>query len=189
MGSRGNSGLMVFLVAGAFFLAVTSLLAYPKGAPPGVTGGFGEGICNDCHDSHDLNAGRTAGIGDLVITGFPKQYQPGEMYPIKVEITHAQDAGVWGFQLATRVQETGAQAGELKPIDSHTQVLSEKGIQYIGHTAEGTFSNTFGFTWVAPSSVVGDLVVHAAGNAADGDASAVGDYVYSTSISIAPPSH
>jgi len=189
MESRGNIGLIVLVVAGTFFLTVTSVRAYPKGAPPGVTGGFREGTCNECHESYDLNAGRSAGLGDLIVTGFPKQYQPGEMYPIKVEITHIQDSGVWGFQLATRVRETGAQAGELKPTDSHTQVLSEKGIQYIGHTAEGTFFNTFAFTWVAPPTVAGDIAVNAAGNAANGDASPVGDYIYSTSVSIAPPAH
>ena len=177
------------MVAGALFLTVASLRAYPKGAPPGVTGGFGEGTCNDSHDSYALNAGRTAGLGDLVVTGFPREYRPGEMYPIKVEITHEQDSGAWGFQLATRARETRAQAGELKPIDAHTEILTLQDIQYITHTAEGTLSNVFGFTWVAPSSAVGEIVVNAAANAANGDASPVGDYIYSTSVSIAPPSH
>jgi Reeler domain len=165
--------------------ALVSVRAYPKGAPPGVTGGFGEQTCNECHDSFALNAGRAAGLGDVVITGFPKEYRPGDTYPIKVELTQQQDSGVWGFQLATRAQDTHAQAGTLKPLDSHTQILSMQNIDYITHTAEGTFSNVFEFTWVAPSTAVGAIVVNAAANAANGDASPVGDYIYSTSLSIA----
>jgi hypothetical protein len=102
-----------------------------------------------------------------------------------VEVTQQQDSGVWGFQLATRAKDTHAQAGALKPIDSHTQILSMQNIDYITHTAEGTFSNVFEFTWVAPSTAVGEIVVNTAANAANGDASPVGDYIYSTSLSIA----
>src|SRR5919201_730472 len=105
------------LLIAMLLVAVASLHAYPKGAPPGVTGGFGEGTCNECHDSYALNAGRAAGLGDIVVTGFPKEYKAGESYPIKVEITHQQDSGAWGFELATRAKDTHAQAGTLKPID------------------------------------------------------------------------
>ena len=166
--------------------AVVSVRAYPKGAPPGVTGGFGEQTCNECHDSYMLNEGRTKSFGDVVVTGFPKEYTPGQTYPIKVEITHQQDGGAWGFQLATRAKETHAQAGTLKPTDDHTQILSMQSIDYITHTADGTFSNVFEFTWAAPASAVGEIVVNTAANAANGDASPVGDYIYSTSLSMAP---
>ena len=135
------------------------------------------------------NAGRAAGLGDLLVTGFPKEYKPGETYPIKVEVTHQQDSGVWGFQLAARAKDTHAQAGALEPIDAHTQLLSLQNIDYITHTADGTFSNVFEFTWMAPATTVGEIVVNAAANAANGDASPVGDYIYSTDLSIASASH
>jgi len=182
-----HKGFIFFIVT--LVLAAASLHAYPKGAPPGVTGGFGEGTCNECHDSYALNAGRTAGLGDLVVTGFPKEYKPSETYPIKVEITHQQDPGAWGFQLAARAKETHAQAGMLKPTNANTQILSLQNIDYITHTADGTFSNVFEFNWVAPPTAVGEVVVNAAGNAANGDASPVGDYIYATSLSVASPSH
>jgi hypothetical protein len=44
----------------------------------------------------------------------------------------------------------------------------------------------FTFTWVAPPTPVGEIVVNAAANAANGDASPVGDYIYSTSLSMVP---
>src|ERR671936_15974 len=121
------------LLIAMLLVAVASLHAYPKGAPPGVTGGFWEGKCNEGHDSYALNAGRAAGLGDLVITGFPTENKPGETYPIKVEVTQQQDQGAWGFQLAARGKDTHAQAGLLKPVDSHTQILSLQNIDYITH--------------------------------------------------------
>lgn len=181
------------LAAIVSFAAITlvsiSTRAYPIGPPPGVTGGFGEDTCVKCHNSFELNAGRAQHLGDVVVSGLPKQYRPGESYAVSVALTHSQDSGVWGFQFAARVREDGAQAGQLKPIDAHTQVASDKGVQYMEHTADGTFFNSFGFTWVAPANVSGDVIIHVAGNAANGDASPGGDYIYSTSITIPVASH
>lgn len=169
-------------------LVCSPIRAYPAGAPPAVTGGFGEETCAKCHNTYELNAGRSSGLGDLAVSGLPEQYQPGKTYPVKVEVAHTQDRAAWGFQLAARLKESGAQAGELKPMDASTQILSEKGIQYVEHTADGIFSNVFEFNWVAPDSPVGDVIVNVVGNAANGDASPTGDYIYSTSVTI-PASH
>ena len=182
LGTFWVTALIVLFVAG-------SVGAYPTGPPPGVTGGFGEATCSQrgCHDSYELNAGKAKNLGDIVISDFPKQYEPGKTYPIKMMITHtSDDRMVWGFQLAARMKEAGTQAGELKPMDTNTQVVPEKGIQYIEHTMEGTFSNSFEFNWVAPGSSVGDVVLNAAGMAGNGDLSSTGDYIYATSVTIPP---
>ena len=162
--------------------------AFSAGPDPGVTGGFNEPTCNQsgCHDAYKLNAGRALGLGDLVITGFPKQYEPGKTYPIQLAITHTQDRKYWGFQLAARVKATGVQAGDLKPIDRGTQIQGKNGIQYLEHTLDGNATNTFDFNWVAPGTAMGDVIVNAAGNAADGGLSPDGDYIYSTSIDVSP---
>ena len=114
------------------------------------------------------------------------EYEPGKTYPIKLAVTHTQDRKAWGFQLAARVKATGMQAGELKSIDGGTQVLEAKGIQYIEHTLDGTLTNTFNFNWVAPSGSAGEIVVHAAGNAADGGLLPDDDYIYTTNVTISP---
>ena len=178
----------IVFVAALSFVA-TSIRAYPGGPPPGVTGGFEERTCNQsgCHNTYALNEGRTAGLGDLVLSGLPEQYQPGKSYSVTVTLSHTQDRNAWGFQMAARVKESGAQAGEFKPADGNTQILLEKGIQYLEHTLEGTNSNVFRFNWVAPGSPVGDVILHAAGNAADGGLSPDGDYIYSTSATIRAP--
>ena len=181
----GIIALALSLIGGAIFITVP-LLAYTAGPPPASTGGFGEPTCTRCHNSYDLNAGKTAKLGDLIVSGFPKQYEPNKTYAIKVEITHIQDRMYWGFQVASRVKDTGAQAGDLKKKDANTQVLSEKGVQYIEHTSEGIFNNVFEFTWVAPASAVGDVIIDAAGNAANGSGDPSGDYIYSASVTVPP---
>ncbi len=187
MTSRPVLLLAVFL-ATYVILVATSIRAYPGGPDPAVTGGFGELTCNQsgCHTSYELNAGRISGLGDLLISGLPERYEPSETYPITLLITHTQDRGHWGFQLAARVNATGEQAGELQPIDGTTQVLEDNGIQYIEHTMEGIPTNTFNFNWLAPTGPVGEIIMHAAGNAADGDVSPEGDYTYSASVTLSP---
>jgi hypothetical protein len=171
------------LSAGAALITVP-LLAYTAGPPPASSGGFGEPTCTRCHNSYELNAGKASGLGDVIISGLPRQYEPGKTYAIKVEITHIQDRTNWGFQVAARVKDTGAQAGDLKKVDGNTQVVLEKGIQYIEHTSEGIFNNVYEFTWTAPSMAVGDVIFNAAGNAADGSGDPSGDYIYSGSVTV-----
>jgi len=169
-------------------LAVVSVWAYPAGAPPATTGGFGEDSCVKCHNSYELNAGRAQGLGDLKVSGLPMRYQSGEMYRVKVEVAHVADRSVWGFEAAARLAGSGSQAGEFAVTGGRLQTSLEKGIQYVSHTADGIFSPVFEFDWVAPSAPSGDVIVDVAGNAADGDASPVGDYIYTTTVTIPPAS-
>jgi hypothetical protein len=164
----------------------TSVGAYGAGPDPAVTGGFNESTCNQqgCHNSYDLNAGRAAKLGDVVIEGLPKQYEPGKTYPVKLIVTHTEGRMYWGFELAARAKGSGAQAGTLMPADGKTQIIEDKGIQYLEHTLEGIETNTFTFNWTAPAAPAGEVIFDAAGNAADGDGSSVGDYIYTTSITI-----
>lgn len=160
--------------------------AYPAGPPAGVTGGFGEDTCVACHDSYELNAGRAAGLGEIVISGVPKAFEPSETYRLTVEVTHVDGRSAWGFQLAARLKSSGVQAGELKPVDGTTRIVTGKGIQYIEHGADGIFSNRFEFAWTAPSQDAEEVVMHVAANAADGDGSSAGDYIYTASVVIPP---
>jgi hypothetical protein len=174
--------VVAVLVAASFRTATT--YAHPIGPPPAVTGVAGEDTCVMCHNSFELNAGRDERLGDLKVTGFPARYEPGKSYAVTVELTHLQDRSAWGFQLSTRAG--GKQAGHLKPIDSHTQLVTQDGLEYVEHTMEGIDSNVFEFTWVAPESTAGEVLVGVAGNAADGDTSEHGDFVYATSLTIPP---
>jgi hypothetical protein len=153
-----------------------------------MTGGFGEGTCVECHSTYELNEGREAGLGELMVSGLPERYEPGKTYRVNVKVDHTEGRRAWGFQFAAR-GKAGAQAGELKPINGNTQILTKDNVQYIEHTSGGVFANVFEFDWVAPGSAVGDVLLNAAGNAANGDTDTPGDYIYSTSIMIPVASH
>jgi hypothetical protein len=100
--------------------------AFPYGAPPGTTGGFGEPTCMQCHFDGELNA---AG-GSLDVDGLPERYTPGETYRLIVRLRHAGTAAA-GFQLSARTAD-GAQAGVLAAPTPHTQVQAGSGsVQYV----------------------------------------------------------
>jgi hypothetical protein len=184
-----RSGLLLCVLLTAYsVLVVTSTAAFSGGPDLGHTGGFDEPTCqtSGCHADFELNSGRAKGLGDLVLEGLPEQYEPGKTYPVTLTITHVDGRQYWGFQAASRVKATGAQAGQLKATDQDTQVLEAKGVQYIEHTLLGIPTNTFTFDWVAPGSPAGDVIVHVAGNAADGSGEASGDYIYTTSVTLSP---
>ena len=177
--------LSLVALAASFSLRSVPVLAHPIGAPPAVTGVAGEETCVMCHNSFELNAGREERLGDLKVTGLPERYEAGKSYAVTVELTHVEERNLWGFQISARTAG-GMQAGHLKPINSHTQLVTEAGLEYVGHTMEGNESNVFELTWVAPEAAAGDVLVGVAGNAADGDTSEHGDYIYTTSITIPP---
>lgn len=180
--------LVTFLcMLGCSIFPSGAVSAFPGGAQPGVSGGFGEQSCTSCHNSFELNAGRAGELGDIVLSGLPKVYEPGTSYTVKVAVSHVEGRGAWGFQLAVRTSG-GQQAGALKPIDERTQVLTLAAVEYIGHTARGHMEPEFEMSWTAPPEPIGDIVVNVAANAADGDTSPAGDYIYTTSVTIAPVS-
>ncbi len=160
--------------------------AYPYGAPPGTTGGFGEPNCQLCHFGGELNEP----AGSLTIEGLPERYTPGQAYRLIVRLRRPQMAAA-GFQLSIRTA-AGAQAGTLAPADSgRAKVEAARGIQYAGHTEPGSRVSTPGaaewpLLWTAPATQAGLLTLSAAANAADGDHSPLGDYVYAVERTAVP---
>ncbi len=170
----------------ALLLPLTALLlAFSSGPDPRMTGGFGEQTCLQCHNSFQLNEGRTRG-GVFYLQGVPERYRPGETYPITVVIGQPGQQR-WGFEISARLAGNGQQAGELVPSDAQSQVRTAGRVQYAFHTATGTRQGeqngpvTFGVDWTAPQQALGDVLFNASGNAADGDGNTTGDFVYTAS--------
>lgn len=163
-------------------LLTAALRANAKGPLPQLTAGFGEDSCVACHDSFELNEGRTRG-GVFHLLGVPENYEPGQSYPITVLIGQPGQSR-WGYELSARFVQSGLQAGQLAPFDAYSQVVEKAGIQYILHTQEGNRAGTssgpvaFVFNWVAPQSAREPVLFNAAGNAADGSGDPKGDYIY-----------
>ena len=155
---------------------------------PARTGGFGEMTCHQCHWENPVNDP----AGQLRLDGVPASYTPGERYLITVTLARPGIRRA-GFQLAARQvgikTSAGANAGSLQAMDAAVQRVEEKGVTYIQHTPEGAEVRTPGsaswkFTWTAPGQ--GPVVFHVAANAADGDDSPLGDYIYTAIINSRP---
>lgn len=164
-------------------------LVYADGPPPAHTGGFGEPTCLTCHFDGDLNAPG----GSLTVDGLPAAYIPGHPYPLTVRLARP-DLQRGGFQLTARFADTnraGQQAGRFTIADERVAADREAGIAYLRHTPAGTGpaedSLRWTFTWTAPDTAAGQVVFHLAANAANGDDSEFGDYIYALEAVIAAP--
>jgi hypothetical protein len=166
------AGLLVVLPAVA---------AYQNGPMPGLTGGFGEPTCTMCHQ------GQPPGPKDGTLSlEAPREFRPGQTYQLRITLTR-RNLAVGGFEISARFRarpSAGAQAGTLRPLDPRTQVVTgAKGVQYAQHTQAGSKAVPPGkLTWViewrAPDQAPGTVLFHVAANAANGDASPLGDLIY-----------
>jgi hypothetical protein len=162
---------------------------YPDGAPPGFSGGFKEESCHACHFSSEPNVSP----GRVVVEGVPARFTAGQKYQLTVTLSRpGMKRG--GFQLAARFEDNGAQAGTLAPGASDVSrvgVELQGGIQYANQRKDGSAvqaSDVVRWTveWTAPAGST-PVVFHLSANAADGEGSANGDFVYTTSVESAPP--
>lgn len=152
--------------------------------PPAHTGGFGEPTCAVCHFDTQADDGR----GTIALAGLPAMYAPGQTYQLTVSLSHP-DLSAGGFQLSARHAEggrQGMQAGSLRALDARVDVtgLTELPVQYARHTYDGTRPDSAGVKrtswrveWTAPSDG-GVVAFHVAANAANDDASPLGDFIY-----------
>jgi len=153
--------------------------AYAEHPPLQYTGGFGEPTCQACHFGAAVNAGD----GTLTVDGLPEAVQAGERYRLTVTLAAAMERS--GFMLAVRHLD-GRQAGTLAPVDTARVSVGtpdSTAVQYAHHTLAGTTvpgseRTTWTVQWTAPAVPGDSVVVHVAANAANDDASAFGDDVY-----------
>ena len=111
-------------------------LEHREGAPPGYTGGFGEGNCTGCH----FDAAVNTPPGDISVKGVPTRYTAGTTYPITITLTRP-SMKIGGFQITARLEQGGAQAGTwaIAPADAaRMKVTTDRGVQYATHTRDGT---------------------------------------------------
>lgn len=159
----------------------------------GKTGSPGEATCQTtCHNSNTLNDG----IGSVTISSdMPNwEYMTGDTYNISVTVTRAgislfgfglecldgsspnQNAGVF---LVTNSAET-----QIKNATVNSVVRKNMVHKYNGGIGSGT--KTFSFKWIAPATNLGNITFYAAGNAANGNNLASGDFIY-TATQVATP--
>jgi hypothetical protein len=159
--------------------------AYRDAPPPGFSGGFREPSCHACHFSREPNDAP----GRLDLRGVPERYTPGATYPITLTLTRPGMA-IAGFQLTARFTDDAQQAGSLAPSDSSRVAITiDHTIAYAYQVRAGSElatrdSASWTLLWTAPAAARA-VSFHAAANAANGDDTVDGDFVYTTSASTA----
>jgi len=176
---------VALLTASAAAIAAGSAGAFSSGPPDDFAGNPpGLADCTTCHGSFPVNSGD----GSLTLEGLPAAYDPGETYDLTVVLADGQQSR-WGFEL-TALDGSDVAAGELVVTDAtNTQVSESSDRQFMKQTFDGTYSGTvdgpvsWSFQWMAPIDV--PLVTfYVAGNAANGDGSTGGDYIYTISAEL-----
>lgn len=160
--------------------------AYAEGAPPGFSGGFKEESCHACHFHEEPNSGG----GRLTIEGVPAKFEAGQRYTLTITLTRSGMKRA-GFQLAARFKDSGAQAGTLAPgpgDGDRVKVENASGVQYAGQRQAGSSvaaadATRWTIEWTAPARG-GPVIFHVSANAADGNESADGDFVYTATAEI-----
>ncbi|MCA9728610.1 MAG: choice-of-anchor V domain-containing protein [Candidatus Eisenbacteria bacterium] len=142
--------------------------------------------CTFCHATYELNSGD----GDLQILGLPSEYVPGQTYPLTVLL---EDSGQmrWGFELTVLDDSDDyAQGGDMvvtDPVNTQLSEDSEGTRDYLKQTTEGTHwpsggPTTWSFDWIAPD--LPSVTFYFCGNAANGDETSDGDYIYARSAPV-----
>ena len=176
-------GVLVLL----FIVSSGTVFAFSFDPPDEKTGAPNESTCMDCHVGNDLNASG----GSLMLTTIPETYTPSEVYTIVVNLSRTGQSR-WGFEM-TALDADGTSAGSFAVDDAgNTQVSETNSKQYIQHTSIGTAQGTndthsWEFEWTAPDTDIGPITFYAAGNAANGDFGATGDYIYTAQEESTPP--
>ena len=171
-------GLLSLFTAAAWGYSSGPLDGY-CGDPPNFNN------CTACHSSYPVNSGD----GLLELLGLPEAYQPDSTYGLIIALM---DTGQirWGFEM-TSILNNGNQGGILDPIIPIWVQLSEgPGVDrdYVKHTALGTFEDSLYAVWVvswtAPPVGADSVHFYLAGNAANGNGTNQGDYIYTISVHV-----
>jgi hypothetical protein len=180
-----NKRILLLITGFCVVTVFSSHTFFSSAAPSGYNGEFGF-TCVACHSSFTLNSGG----GNVSIAGLPAgTYIPGQSYPITVTISHgASDRTRWGFSLAAR-NSLGNAVGTFTTSNANVNLI---GTAEIGHnaavfTAPASSYVYTGIQWVAPATPTPDdfnLNFYVVGNAANGNSSSSGDFIYSSIVNL-----
>lgn len=157
-----------------------------SGAPAGNTGAPGESTCanSSCHSGNSLNAaGGTMTVKVLDNGTEVNDYINGKTYTVEVTLEKA-DADAFGFQITAKGNNVGAGT-----LATGGNLDVKKVLNYITHKNPTPLENgkdKWTCEWTAPASGAGDVIFYAAGNAANGNGSTNGDFIYTKTKTLTP---
>jgi uncharacterized protein (TIGR03437 family) len=169
------------------------LFAYSTGPVIQRTGAAIDGgtNCTACHRTYA--PANSDPRGSVTIAASP--YTPGVKQTLTVTVYHPTQKR-WGFQLIARLaSDETMQAGTFSVNDqvrvrcTNTQDAPCDGAPEYAEHNDAQFTDTgagytFKIDWTPPATNVGDIHFYAAGNAANGDGTFNGDYIYTTRLFI-----
>lgn len=200
-----RAAVVALLVGGT-----TLAYSFSNGPPSSKTNAWpmagvsGESNCTTCH----LPAGSqdTDPKGSVHILDVPAQYAPNKTYLLRVQLNYdwdplPPDPVHWGFEITAVQVSNGQGVGQFTPLGTPGNHLQLKqGLEgtewesrtYLEHTFDDIREGATGpvewrFYWTAPPADVGTVYFFAAGNAANGDGSSSGDWIYTGSAASLPP--
>lgn len=186
-------------VFGATLLAPVVLWAFSSGPDAGSAGVPTEGSCirAGCH-----TAGATGSGSVSISAAGGNTYQPGVAKMITVVVSQAT---AYGFQATIRPEGSPkGNGGTLRATQAGTFVYcastdllaqtekasggtcaANRPLEYVQHSRAAS-DPSFTFEWTPPAGATGNLIVYAAGNAANGNGSNSGDRVYLANLTLTP---
>jgi len=178
------------IIFSAICISMGTMLVKDDGRA-GNNGSPGENTCNTtgCHTGNPVNSTNgsvTIESPDLINW----QYVPGETYTISVTVAQANRNlfGI-GFEALT---STNNNAGILTPgvgtqlKNAVVQGVSRVNVVHVLNGGASPNSHTFTFNWQAPATDIGNVTFYTAGNAANNNGTASGDFIYTTNQVITP---
>ncbi len=176
-------------VALALALVLYPLMAvsFSFGAPPAFNGApGGNGDCRACHRSFDLNSGTGSVMIDV-----PATFAPGDTLTFTVSVdntTEPDPDGVGrqqGFEVSVQDPDQ-SDVGTLGLVDDTVTQFADGEGRYVTHEEAGNTLTEWTVEWTAPAEDAPDAVTfYVAGNAGNGDEGPDGDYIYTTTATVA----
>ena len=184
--------------------------AFVEGPLPSKTGARavggkpGEPNCTQCHQTYDdfgslINRLNTPG-GGVKILDLPANYEAGKTYPLRVQLATDSTASFpdrrWGFENDRRARLRWGGRGHmdvLSPGDNLQIVIGNADFgsrAYVEHSFDATHEGSaspveWSLQWKAPDVAAGTIYFFCAGNSANGNLGNDGDFIFTTSDSVA----
>jgi hypothetical protein len=184
---------LVLLAAGTAWALSSFPPSRHTGAP--ATGGQpAEATCarSTCHTGNPVNGPG----GELEILGLPETYAPGQTYDLTLRFASSATAGNagrrWGFELTCFRTSDGMgrdAAGDLVPGPG-TATTRTSLREYLAHGPAKTGDASpveWTFQWTAPAGDEGTILFAFTGNAANGNGTSAGDFIYTAVDSVPGP--
>lgn len=174
------AALLTIGLGALVFVPTRTATSNSGGAAARNAGVPGENTCasSGCHSSFALNSGN----GSVVVAS-ADTYTPGTALDLTVRVAQS-GSSTYGFQIAAR-DANGDPAGSFELADGGTRFSGSTtiGQRYVGHSTPSV-SGEWSVRWLAEAGQVGDVTFYATGNAANGNGSSSGDWIYSTSRTV-----